>query len=103
MGLSLSNIPELSSFKSYEMPFPMWQTGVGEANDAQIFDIQVPYNNATIYELNPFEFGAWNGPESFFPMQYLGTSMADGVPSQDCVIGFDRDSFILGAVAGKYI
>lgn len=65
----------------------------------------MPYFNATIFEWNPLEFGAWSGPSAgpsaFFPTKYLGTKMSDGKPvnNDKCIVGFDRASFMLGCAA----
>lgn len=77
----------------------MFQSAAGTPYDPRFFDIEVPNDNTTIFEFNPFEFGSWNGPSQFFPMRYLGTTMDKGKPIGDCVTGFDRASFLLAAAA----
>lgn len=96
----VSDIASLSNFKDYEMPFPMWQAYAGAPWDVEYYGLAVPSYNNTIVEWNAFEFGAWGGPESFFPTKYLGTKMSDGKPVDDkCIVGYDRVSFLLGAAA----
>ena len=95
----VSDIAELSNFKSHEMPFPMWQAFQSTSDDVEFFGIKVPYYNATLFEWSPLEFGAWQGPSAFFPIKYLGTKMADGHPVDECIVGFDRAGFMLGVAA----
>jgi lysophospholipase len=100
----VSDIAELSNFKNHEMPFPMWQSPMSTPNDVEFYHLKVPFYNATIYEWSPLEIGAWSsgewsGPGAFFPIKYLGTKMADGKPVDDCVVGFDRATYMLGVAA----
>jgi hypothetical protein len=60
MSQNVSDLPFLSGFREHETPFSMRQAGAGEVNDIKRLGLEVPCNNATIYETNPFEFGAWN-------------------------------------------
>lgn len=99
METMLSGVAELTNFEDHEMPFPMWQAPQGTPNDIEFFGIKIPFYNATMYEWNPLEFGAWQGISSFFPTKYLGTKMSDGKPVDQCIVGFDRAGFMLGLAA----
>ena len=97
LGTTTSGITQLSNFKDYGMPLPMWQAAASAANDEVHLGILLPKDNSTLYEISPFEFGAWDGPSAFFPTQYLGTKMIDGAPASpdNCVTSFDDNAFIL--------
>lgn len=79
---------------------PLFQVAQGAPDHIIGYDIAGPDSGdkVTLFEWNPFEFGAWNGPKAFFPTKYLGTDMLDGAPVDQCVVGFDRATFVLGAV-----
>jgi lysophospholipase len=77
----------------------MWQAALSTPDDIEIFGLKVPFYNATLLEFLPLEFGAWQGVSSFFPMKYLGTKMSDGQPVDQCMVGFDLASFVLGMCA----
>jgi len=62
---------------------------------------EFPPDNASFFEFNNFEFGAWSigtdtkVPGLFTPLQYLGSSLDDGQPNGTCWEGFDRMSFVV--------
>ena len=99
METTVSDIAELSNFKDHEMPFPMWQAPEATNHDQEFFGIRVASYNATMFEWSPLEFGAWQGISSFFPTKYLGTKMRDEKPVDECIVGFDRASYMLGLAA----
>ena len=82
----------------------MWQAGQVTSQDPVFFGIEFPTYNSTLYEWNPVEFGAWAGPKSFMPIEYLGTKMVDGAPADQnkCVTRFETVSFLLGVAADAW-
>ncbi|KAF2169207.1 hypothetical protein M409DRAFT_36163 [Zasmidium cellare ATCC 36951] len=102
MATTVSGIAELSKFREHNMPLPLWQAPQLVANDTSFYGIRVPADNAAIYEWTPFEVGSWTGPEEFFPTKYLGTKMSDGLPVDNCVVGYDKASFMLGMAADAW-
>lgn len=55
--------------------------------------------NATVYEINPWEFGTFDPTAfAFAPLEYLGTSYSEGKPNPAgrCVKGFDNSGYIMG-------
>jgi lysophospholipase len=54
--------------------------------------------NATVWEMTPYEFGAWAfGADEkvrggFSNMQYLGSDLNNGQPNGTCYNGFDQAS-----------
>nr|POF02220.1 lysophospholipase 3 [Quercus suber] len=99
---ALSGITKLKNFDTHEMPFPLFQSAQAKRSDPMAYGILEPDFNATLFEYTPLEFGAWNGPEAFFPMQFLGTRMNNSIPNGNCVNGFDRATFILEAVGDAW-
>ncbi|KAI9852074.1 MAG: hypothetical protein M1838_001871 [Thelocarpon superellum] len=99
---TFSAVSNLSHFAQHQMPLPIIQLIEIDDRSTEYFGLQIPFSNATNYEVTPFEFGAWNGSVSAFtPTEWLGTRLLNGsvVNSSSCVRGFDRASFIIGGSA----
>lgn len=81
------------------MPFPILIA------DGRRPDETVVSRNATLYEMNPFEFGSWDQNQTyFFPMRYLGTNMTNGRPAsnRECVTKFDSVDYIMGTSSSVF-
>lgn len=103
LNVTFSSIVNLSNFRDYQMPFPILQLADINKNDVEYFGFQIPSVNTTIYDITPFEFGAWSGSvNAFTPTEWLGTRLQNGstVNASACVRGFDRASYIMGSSAG---
>lgn len=89
-----SDIRKVPAFLTGQMPFPI-SVSQGKPNAYTI-----NYENSTIFESTPFEFGSWDpSVRSFTDIKYLGSSYVNGVPvdSKVCIAGFDSAGFIMGA------
>ena len=56
-------------------------------------------SNATVYEINPWEFGTFDPTVyGFVPTEYVGSRFQDGaIPrNESCVRGFDNGGFVMG-------
>ncbi|KAE9368889.1 lysophospholipase [Stipitochalara longipes BDJ] len=105
LGTTFSGVADLSKFRDHEMPFPIIHYNEIDDNDAEFFGLDVPNTNATMYDITPFEFGAWNGSISAFtPTWSMGTKLSGGSPINEsaCIRGFDRAGFVIGASANAF-
>lgn len=86
-GVTYSSIAISPEFVNAEMPFPIILADGRNPGELIIS------SNATVYEYNPFEFGSFDPTLfAFTPMEYLGTNMNNGVPTESgaCIRGFDN-------------
>ncbi|KAJ9641659.1 hypothetical protein H2204_002721 [Knufia peltigerae] len=109
LNVTLSSVRNLSNFVNHSMPMPIFQAARLTDDDIKFFGFKVPYANASLFEMTPFEFGTWLGSAGsatgFTPMEYLGTTLQDGKVagnSSSCVVGFDRASYIMGLAASAF-
>ncbi|KAF4625054.1 hypothetical protein G7Y89_g13113 [Cudoniella acicularis] len=105
LGITFSSAINQTKFIDHETPFPIIQYNEIDTFDPVFFDLQFPTGNATIYDITPFEFGAWSGSiGAFTPTEWLGTSLSGGVPVNEsaCVRGFDRAGFLIGTSADTF-
>ncbi|KAG5370368.1 Lysophospholipase 3 [Yarrowia sp. C11] len=90
-----SDIRNLTSFTSHEMPFPIilgTTTFPGTSQDAAF----IGFNNS-IVEMTPYEFGTWDkNLREFVDIKYLGTEMEDGTPVDQCTTNYDNSGFLMG-------
>ena len=89
---TFSSLLEQDTFKDFAMPMPMGLASEVKTGDTEYFGLRVPATNgsANLYEMTPFEFGAWQGSKSFAPMKWIGTRLLNGQPvdNSSCVNGF---------------
>jgi lysophospholipase len=95
---TLSSVTQLSSFKSYSVPYPILtaiQTRPGQC---------LPKERNPQFEIHPFEFGSWDGGiGAFMQTSYLGTRMNNGVPlNGTCTQGFDDLGFVIGTSSNLF-
>ncbi|GJJ05836.1 hypothetical protein Clacol_000023 [Clathrus columnatus] len=93
-GVLYSDFPQLSTFKSFEQPFPIVIADSVPPNPdtKEIIPGNVVPLNSEIWEFNAFEVGSYDpGLASFIPTSLLGST-----PGNNCVIGFDQAGYIAG-------
>ncbi|KDQ57439.1 hypothetical protein JAAARDRAFT_58053 [Jaapia argillacea MUCL 33604] len=93
-GVLFSQIAGLSSFTSYQMPFPIIVTDsvANSENKSDIINGDVVPQGNPIYEINVFEMGSYDPVlAAFIPTKYLGSQN-----NSVCVTGFDQVSFVEG-------
>lgn len=92
VDVTMSDISSLSSFTSFNSPFPIVTASDITPNSGEC----EPDADGAIYEFNPFEFGSWSDDISaFVQSEYLGSNITAGSASQ-CVTGFDNIDWVLG-------
>ncbi|RDH34733.1 lysophospholipase [Aspergillus welwitschiae] len=102
---TFSGIRNLSNFINHQMPMPIIHLASVEPEDAEYYDLLVPSSNGTIFDLTPFEFGAWDGDvHAFTPTEWLGNQLSNGIPvnQSKCWKGFDRSSLVIGTSADAF-
>lgn len=97
----MSSIRETRAFKEYEAPYPI-MTALG-MEKIQGSNCNAP-DNATQYEMHPYEFGSWDeGIRAFTPMEFLGTKAEGGKSvAGSCVQDFDTFSLLSGSSSSKF-
>ncbi|KAK6459157.1 lysophospholipase catalytic domain-containing protein [Scheffersomyces xylosifermentans] len=98
-NITWSSIRELSSFKNYEMPFPIV---VANGRTPGTFIIN---ENSTVFEINPYELGSWDPSlNSFSDVKYIGSYLDNGNPnnSESCIANFDNAGFIMGTSSSLF-
>ncbi|KAF3909642.1 Lysophospholipase [Arthrobotrys entomopaga] len=91
--MTLSNIADLSAFRNFQMPFPMW-IAVGRSHESK----DIP-RNATVFEVNPLEFGSHDPSiNAFSQTKMLGSDYSEGKPEigGKFINGFDNAAFVMG-------
>ncbi|KAG5367708.1 Lysophospholipase 1 [Yarrowia sp. C11] len=90
-----SDIQEMDSFTSFEMPFPII---IGMSLfPGTSFDVQYITFNNSVVEMTPYEFGTWDkNVRRFMNMKYLGTEMENGTPTGNCTTNYDNAGLIMG-------
>lgn len=98
INLSWSDLRTREPFSAGDMPLPIMQ-GNGKPNDQPI-----TYENSTVFEFNPFEFGTWDpAGKSFMNMRYLGTNVSNGKPVDGkCVTKYDNAGFLVGVTSSLF-
>lgn len=94
-----SDIANTTAFMNFSMPFPLVVT------DGRAPGMAIATANATVYEVNPYEFGSWDEQVfSFTPTRYLGSDVSDGRPvdGNTCVTGYDNVAFIMGTSSSLF-
>ncbi|OJJ42302.1 hypothetical protein ASPZODRAFT_125778 [Penicilliopsis zonata CBS 506.65] len=105
LNTTYSGIRQLSKFLSHEMPMPIIHLAEVGSGDLEYDGLWVPQANRSLFDVTPFEFGAWEGSvRAFTPTEWLGNRLSNGQPVNDsvCVRGFDRDSLIIGSSADAF-
>lgn len=92
-----SEIRNLRTFANHDMPFPV-VTALARRPGSLVYDL-----NSPIIEFNPFEMGSFDTSiNTFHDVKYLGTPVKNGVPSGNCVSGFDNAAFVLGTSSSLF-
>ncbi|KAI0659449.1 lysophospholipase [Cubamyces menziesii] len=93
-GITLSSVPNLSSFQNFAQPFPIIIANsiTDRPNPSGVLnesDVVIPLANP-IYEFNVFEMGSFDPSlGAFTPTKYLGSPN-----SSMCASGFDQIAFV---------
>lgn len=97
VSMCFSDLQNFDVFKNHEMPMPFSLIINREPNSF------IVGKNATVLEVNPFEFGSWDPSlRQFTPIKYLGTELDDGVDNGTCVAGFDNAGYLMGTSSSLY-
>lgn len=90
-SLEYAQLQTMNAFTSHQMPFPLI-VAVGRKPGSIIIN-----GNSTVFEFNAFEMGSWDPTLYLFTQtEYLGTSVSNGVPSGNCIGGYDNAGFVMG-------
>jgi len=93
-GTTFSDIRNTSNFVSAAYPFPLIVADEREPGELLI------YQNTTLFEINPYEFGSWDPRVgAFIPIDILGTNLTNGVSTQtnnNCTFGFENFGWCVG-------
>lgn len=98
-ALQWSDIANTTAFMNFSMPFPLVVT------DGRDPGMVIASANATVYEINPIEFGSWDEEVyAFTPTRYLGSSLDNGqaIDAGVCVTGFDNVAFTMGTSSSLF-
>lgn len=96
-GVTWSDIRQISSFSSHDMPFPLI-TALARRPDSLVYDL-----NSPIVEFNPYEMGSFDTSiNTFHDIKYLGTKVNNGVTNGTCIQGFDNAAFVLGTSSSLF-
>ncbi|KDQ08025.1 hypothetical protein BOTBODRAFT_192001 [Botryobasidium botryosum FD-172 SS1] len=93
-GTLWSSIPDLASFQSRTLPYPIILADSRLATQPNLHG--VPETNP-VYEFTPFEMGSWDrNLSSFVNVKYIGTQFSGGKPvnASSCVTGFDQAGIV---------
>ncbi|RAK95077.1 lysophospholipase [Aspergillus ibericus CBS 121593] len=105
ISTTFSGIRNLSQFITHEMPMPIIHLASVESGDPEYDGLLEPRANGTIFDVTPFEFGAWSGSvRAFTPTEWMGNQLSRGAPVNEstCWRGFDRSSFLIGSSANAF-
>lgn len=94
-----SSIALMPGFQNASQPFPLIVTDNRNPGEMIIS------NNASVFEINPYEMGSWDPTYyGFMPTQYLGTNMTAGsvTDGDQCVVGFDNCGFMMGTSSSLF-
>ncbi|KAG0145892.1 hypothetical protein CROQUDRAFT_723200 [Cronartium quercuum f. sp. fusiforme G11] len=99
---TFSGMVNLSSFRNFTQPFPILTTLPLAKGSIGILPLP---DNATRYEITPYEFGSYDPfLSSFIPTRYLGTKLSKGFPmnKDQCCKNFDNAGFILATASNFF-
>ncbi|ANB11418.1 Plb3p [Sugiyamaella lignohabitans] len=90
-SLEWSDMINWDWFKQRQAPYPIFLA----TDRMPIENLASP--DASIFEITPYELGSFD-PEvyAFTPLKYLGTELENGVPTGDCISGYDNAGFLFG-------
>lgn len=95
---TFSSIAQQEWFTSGTSPLPLI------VSDGRSPGQTIISGNSTIYVFSPWELGSDDSTVyGFAPLQYVGTNFSAGSPSSDqCVVGFDSASFVMGTSSSLF-
>ncbi|KAK9461145.1 lysophospholipase catalytic domain-containing protein [Lipomyces oligophaga] len=90
IGVTWSDIQEISLFQNYSAPFPILVSVSASEN------VSSNINTTNVFELTPYEFGSYDTElAAFTNMKYIGTKVDNGIPEGNCTVGFDSGAFLI--------
>ncbi|BGP12467.1 hypothetical protein JCM10213v2_000384 [Rhodosporidiobolus nylandii] len=104
-GTLFQSIALTTQFQAGGMPFPIVVTTSRVSAEEQVTgqsSTVIPLKN-TQFEVSPYTFGSFDPTLSArIPVQYLGTQLDNGNPTNSCVNYFDNAGFIMGSSAALF-
>ncbi|GAA5941342.1 hypothetical protein JCM3775_001545 [Rhodotorula graminis] len=104
-GTLFSSIRYTTSFQSGQMPYPILATTSRINENQQLTNDStsvIPLEN-TGFEISPFTFGSFEATlAAYIPLEYLGTQLSNGQPTNRCVNYFDNAGFAMGSSASLF-
>ncbi len=98
-SMTISDISNLSSFKNFKQPFPIFISNARSPIDP---DKDADSITSKIFEFSPFEFGSWDYKlHAFLDIKYLGSKINQGKPNK-CVNGYDNIGFLVGTSSSLF-
>lgn len=98
-GTLFSSIRYTSSFQAGQMPYPILATTSRINENQQLTNDStsvIPLEN-TGFEISPYTFGSFEATlAAYIPLEYLGTQLSNGQPTNRCVNYFDNAGFAMG-------
>lgn len=98
LATTWSGLRDVPVFQEGRMPLPI---SVADLR----FGSYLKWDNSTVFESTPFEFGSWDkAANTFLDIKYLGTDLNNGQPknSGKCVAGYDNAGFIMGTSSALF-
>ncbi|EGX54033.1 hypothetical protein AOL_s00004g66 [Orbilia oligospora ATCC 24927] len=96
---TLSSIANCKKFRNFQMPFPMFLAN-GRADGDTLIHL-----NATVFEINPLEFGSHDPTvNAFSQTRMLGSDYHEGIPEEGgkLINGFDNAAFVMGTSSSLF-
>lgn len=101
-GTLFSSIRYAPTFQSGSMPYPILATTSRIDESQQLTNDStsvIPLEN-TAFEITPYTFGSFEATlAAYIPIEYLGTQLSNGQPTNSCVNYFDNAGFMMGVRA----
>ncbi|KAK6332985.1 Lysophospholipase 1 [Orbilia javanica] len=97
--LTLSSIANCKIFRNFQMPFPMFLANGRTEGDTLL------HLNATVFEINPLEFGSHDpSVNAFSQTKLLGSDYHEGKPEEGgkLINGFDNAAFVMGTSSSLF-
>ncbi|EPS42200.1 hypothetical protein H072_3946 [Dactylellina haptotyla CBS 200.50] len=96
---TLSSVADSTAFRNFQMPFPIF-LAIGRGPGEKLIPV-----NATVFEINPLEFGSHDpSTNAFSQTKMLGSDYSDGKPEigGKFINGFDNAAFVMGTSSSLF-
>ncbi|KAF3909307.1 Lysophospholipase [Dactylellina cionopaga] len=97
--VTLSSVAESDAFRNFQMPFPIF-LAIGRGEGETLIPL-----NATVFEINPLEFGSHDpSVAAFSQTKHLGSDYNNGKPEigGKFINGFDNAAFVMGTSSSLF-